>query len=334
LDSLFSGWEDFKKGKRKKLDVALFEKDFKSNIKLLHRELRSKTYQHSPYVSFYIKDPKLRSINKATVRDRVLHHAIFVILYRIFDKLFIFDSYSSRNEKGTHKAVIRFNQFANKVSKNHTQGCFILKCDIKKFFDSVDQEILLQLIKKQIQDENTLWLLSSIIKSFGKGIPLGNVTSQIFANIYLNELDQFLKRILKIKYYIRYCDDFVILSNNKQYLDQIIPKIDAFLHDALKLSLHPDKIIIRKYRQGVDFLGYISFPYHKVLRIKTGKRMFRKIRVKIENFKNHKISEESFNQTLQSYFGILKHCSSLKLGKKLVDFLIEKSMLKSANGEF
>jgi len=170
---LFSAWEEFKKGKTKKLDVKLFEKDVKYNICDLHRELKNKIYRHSPYVSFYIKDPKLRNINKACVKDRVLHHAIFVVLYRIFDRLFIFDSYSSRNEKGTHRAVNRLNEFAKKVSKNNKRTCWILKCDIKKFFDSVDQDILIGLIKRQIHDQNTIWLLEKVIKSFKKGIPLG-----------------------------------------------------------------------------------------------------------------------------------------------------------------
>ena len=324
LNSLFSAWEDFKKGKKKKLDVIQFEENLKNNIFELHRELKNKTYRHSNYVSFYIKDPKLRNINKATVRDRVLHHAVFVILYRVFDKLFIFDSYASRIEKGTHKAVLRLNIFANKVSRNNIRNCFILKCDIKKFFDSIDQEILIKLIKKQIDDQNVIWLLNSIIKSFDKGIPLGNVTSQIFANIYLNELDQFIKHILKEKYYIRYRDDFVIFSENKKYLEDLIPQINNFLENHLKLSLHPNKIIIRKYRQGVDFLGYVSFPYHKVLRIKTKHRMFRKIGVKITEFKNNNISKKSFNQTLQSYFGILKHCNSYVLKEKVKKYITMK----------
>ena len=248
-----------------------------------------------------------------------MHHAISGVLCLIFDRLFIFDSYSSRYGKGTHRAVNRLNIFARKVSKNNTCDCFILKCDIKKFFDSINQEILINLIKKQIQDENTIWLLQGIIKSFNKGIPLGNVTSQIFANIYLNELDHFAKRHLKIKYYIRYCDDFVILSGNKLYLENLIIKIDNFLENNLKLSLHPNKIIIKKYHQGIDFLGYVSFPYHRILRIKTKHRIIKKINIKIKNLRENKVSKKSFNQTMQSYLGVLKHCNSYKLGKKIVN---------------
>jgi len=200
-----------------------------------------------------------------------------------------------------------------------------LKCDIKKFFDNISHKILFDIIKNRIRDKDTLWLIELIIKSFkkepNKGLPLGNVTSQLFANIYLNEIDNFIKHNLKIKYYIRYCDDFLILDSDKEKLKKLTPKIDNFLKNNLKLSLHPDKITIRKYRQGIDFLGYISFPYHRTLRTKTKRRMFKRIKKKILDLKQKKISEESFNQTIQSYLGILKHCNSYKLRKKIIELL-------------
>lgn len=314
-------WDEFKTGKKKKIDVAEFGNDVKNNIFELHRELKAKNYRHLPYESFYVKDPKLRHIHKACVKDRVLHHAIFRVLYPIFDASFIFDSYASRFNKGTHAAVKRLNIFARKAGKNNTKTCWFLKCDIKKFFDSIDQDILTSLIKNKINDENAIWLLTSVIKSFKRGIPLGNVTSQLFANVYLNELDKFIKHTLKIKYYVRYCDDFVMVSASKVCLENLISQINNFLESHLKLSLHPNKIIIRKYHQGIDFLGYVSFPHHIVLRNRTKKRMFGKINLKMSEFKKYEISVESFNQTLQSYFGVLKHCDSCKLGKKVIDLL-------------
>ncbi len=303
--------------------MILFEKERKNNIHRLYWELQNKIYQHSPYETFYVKDPKLREINKATVRDRVLHQAIFSKLYLIFDKFFIFDSYSSRDRKGTNIAVNRLNEFARKVSKNNTRGCFILKCDIKKFFDSIDQEILIRLVEQRVNDENILWLLRLIIKSFKKGIPLGNVTSQIFANIYLNELDQFVKRTLRVKYYIRYCDDFVILSEDEEYLKRLVPQIDHFLRVRLSLTLHPNKVSIIKYHQGIDFLGYVNSPHHKILRVKTRKRMFKKLAVKMADYKNGIISKEEFNQTLQSYYGMLKHCNGYKI-KSVIEISVAK----------
>jgi len=323
LENLFLAWQEFCCGKRNKPDVQQFEHNLEDNIFKLYQALTTKTYHHSHYTSFYIQDPKLRHIHKASVRDRVLHHAIFRILYYIFDPIFIYDSYSCRSGKGTHRAVNRLQEFARKVSKNNTKNPYILKCDIKKFFDSIDHDILISLIQKRIRNNETIWLIEEIIKSFSispnKGLPLGNITSQLFANIYLNELDQFIKHELKVKYYIRYCDDFVILNNDQEYLKSLILIINKFIGEKLKLSLHSDKIKIRKYRQGIDFLGYISFPYHRILRTKTKRRMFRKIEQSIKELEQGEISEQSFSQSIQSYFGILKHCNSYKLQQKLKD---------------
>lgn len=312
-------WDEFKKGKRNRPDVQQFEYNLENNIFKLHHKLKTQTYSHFNYTSFSICDPKSRKIHKARVKDRILHHTIFRIFYPIFDSIFVLDSYSCRIRKGTHKAINRLQKFARKVSKNNTENCYVLKCDIRKFFGSVNQDILIDLIKKKIKDNNTIWIVEKIIKSFNKGLPLGNITSQLFANIYLNELDQFIKQKLKIKYYIRYCDDFIILDTNEEYLKKIIYQIDNFLKEKLKLSLHKDKIIIRKYHPGIDFLGYVSFSHHRVLRTKTRRRMFKKINQKIIALEQSKITEESFSQTIQSYFGILKHCNGYKLKKEIIN---------------
>ena len=303
---MFLAWREFKKGKTKKPDVQEFEFNLENNLFQLHEELRTGTYKHGPYCDFYITDPKLRHIHKACVRDRVLHHAVFRILYPIFDKSFIFDSYSCRLNKGTHRAVRRLQKFTQKLSRNNSRNIFGLKCDVKKFFDSVKHDILLELIKNKIQDPYAIQLLQKIIQSFkteeGKGLPIGNVTSQLFANIYLNELDQFIKHELKIKCYLRYCDDFVILNPNFHNLRNVTDKAQNFLKSKLKLSLHPDKIIIRKYNQGIDFLGYVVRPYCINLRTKTKNRMLRKIN----------------ERNLPSYLGVLKHCSGYKLERKII----------------
>jgi len=206
----------------KKADVLEFKLRLEDNIFELHQELKNRTYEHSDYTAFNVCDPKLRKIHKANVKDRILHHAVFRILYPIFDKSFIFDSYSCRIGKGTHRAVKRLENFCRKSNRNNRKNIFALKCDIKKFFDSVKQDILLNLIEGKIIDNDAIWLIEKIIRSFPSGLPLGNVTSQIFANIYLNELDQFIKHKLKIKYYLRYCDDFIILSESRDYLSDLI----------------------------------------------------------------------------------------------------------------
>jgi len=326
LENLFLAWQEFKRGKGNKFDVQEFEYNLEDNIFQLHKELQAGIYRHSNYTSFYVKDPKLRHIHKACAEDRVLHHDVFRILYPIFDPTFIFDSYSCRMNKGTHRAVNRLQKFARKVGKNNTQNCHILKLDIKKFFDSIDHDILTLFIKRKINDKNTAWLIKEIIESFltspGKGLPLGNITSQLFANIYLDKLDKFIKHKLKIRYYIRYCDDFIILDGNRDYLKTLISIVSRFLLEKLKLSLHSDKIEIRKYHQGVDFLGYVSFPYHRILRTKTEKRMFGKIKRRVKELRWGKVSPKSFDQTIQSYLGILKHCDSYKIKKKFLDKLL------------
>lgn len=219
IGNLLGAWEEFRSGKRNRKDVQEFELDLMGNIILLHNNLVTKTYKHSPYAAFRIFDPKQRDIHKATVRDRLLHRAVYRVLYPIFSKTFIADSYSCQLGKGTHKAINRFRTFTSKVSKNHTKTAWVLKCDIKKFFASIDQNILLGIIKDYIPDEDIKWLISRIVYSFystepGKGLPLGNLTSQLLVNIYMNKFDQFVKHNLKAKYYIRYADDFVILNKD------------------------------------------------------------------------------------------------------------------------
>ena len=192
------------------------------NIIDLHQDLKNKTYKHSSYHAFNISDPKPRNIHKASVRDRLLHHAIYRVLYPYFDNKFIHDSYSCRLGKGTHRAMESFKFFGRIVSKNNTKQCFILKCDIKKFFATIDHNSLRYIVMNYISDKDINWLISEIVESFhtlpGKGLPLGNLTSQLLVNIYMNEFDQFMKHKLKVKYYIRYADDFVILSSNKNHL--------------------------------------------------------------------------------------------------------------------
>lgn len=294
-----------------------FKFNLEDNLFELHRELKNKAYQHSHYTAFNVCDPKLRRIHKACVRDRVLHHAVFRVLYPIFDKSFVFDSYSCRAEKGTHRAVLRLEEFCRKASKNNYRNIWALKCDIRKFFDSIDQETLLGLIKKKVDDKEAIWLVEKILKSFSFGLPLGNVTSQLFANIYLNELDQFMKHKLKAKYYLRYCDDFIILSEDNRCLEKIIPEISDFLERELKLTLHPDKIIIRKRRQGIDFLGYVVLSNYRAIRTKTKKRMMKKIWLKNKMVREGLIAKESFGQSLQSHLGVLKHCKGYKIKKKI-----------------
>jgi len=325
-ENLFSAWDEFKKGKGKKLDVLRFEKNLEQNIFQLHRDLRDKTYRHGSYTSFYINDPKLRHIHKATVRDRVLHHAVLKVLNPIFEPVYIHNSFSCRINKGNHKGVETLGHLLRQASKNNTKTCFVLKCDVRKFFDSIDHDILIELIQRKTKDKNTINLLEEILTSFAgeqptlfkrKGVPIGNLTSQLFANVYMNKFDQFIKHNLKVKYYARYTDDFVIVSEDKDYLEKLRLPIQLFLKEKLKLELHPSKISIRKYRHGVDFLGYVILPHHTALRTKTKKRMMWKLRDKMSEYKNSTIDKATFLATLQSYLGVLSHADAHKLSQEL-----------------
>jgi retron-type reverse transcriptase len=261
----------------------------------------------SPYVSFYISDPKRRHIHKATVADRVLHQAIFRVLYPIFDQHFIHDSYSCRVRKGTHAGVRQLVRYAKKVSANHCVTAYVLKCDVRKFFQSIDHAILFRLLHRHIHDADVLWILRKVIESYqvqpGKGLPLGNVTSQLFSNIYLNELDQWVKHEMKAKFYVRYCDDFLILDTSEEALKNAIPVIEHILHTRLQVSLHPQKVHIRKLGQGVDFLGYVVLPQAIMLRASTKRRMLRSI-----NSKN-----------MPSYLGMLSHANASKLRTRITN---------------
>ncbi len=311
MENLLEAWREFVVGKKSRKDVEEFQRYLMQNIISLNRELETKTYKHSLYEAFNISDPKPRNIHKAKVRDRLLHHALYRKLYPFFDKTFTSDSYSCRLGKGTHKAIERFQSFANKVSKNNTKTVWILKCDIRKFFASIDQEILLKILNEYIPDKDIIAVLSEIIHSFcsiekGKGLPLGNLTSQLLVNIYMNKFDQFAKHKLKAKYYIRYADDFVLLSEDKTWLESAIQKISDFLWNKLTLKLHPKKLFLQTLASGVDFLGWVHFPNHRVIRTVTKRRMFKNIKLK-----NGKI------ETVQSYLGLLSHGNAKKLAVEI-----------------
>jgi RNA-directed DNA polymerase len=322
IENILITWEYFLRGKRHKKDVIKFGIQLGKNLLEIFYLLKEKKYKHADYSVFNISDPKPRIIHKAVVRDRVLHHLIYKELYPYFDKKFIFDSYSCQKKKGVHKAIRKFKIFSDKVSKNNTKTCYILKCDIKKFFANIDHHILKKILEKYIKDKDIFNLLIEIIDSFSsvsyirdsvnvlsreneKGLPLGNLTSQLLANIYMNEFDQFLKQKLKVKYYIRYADDFVVFSQNKKYLEFVLKRMKEFLEDNLKLFMHSNKVFIKTLASGVDFLGWVHFPRHRVLRTRTKNKVLRKI------------NKYSKTETINSYRGFLSHGNTYKIRKKI-----------------
>lgn len=292
-----------------------FEASAEESIFALCDDLRSGRYCHGPYKAFWVCDPKRRLIHKACVRDRLLHHAIFRVLYPIFNKGWICDSFSSRESKGTHAALKRFRDFAWKVSQNGTRNVWVLKADVRKYFDSIDHEILKKLLIGSLSyekrrsaclpgnvlafgsdrpdgnpfPENNSRLLdllrdniSSYSTSFGKGIPLGNLTSQLFANIYLNPLDQYVKRRLSVPYYLRYADDIITVSDSREFLTDLLPSLRTFLADELRLAVHPNKVSISRWDKGIDVLGFISYPTKTIMRASTERRMMKMLERQLE----------------------------------------------------
>ncbi len=311
LETLFSAWKGFLKGKRQRPDVAEFQTRLVDNLVALHRELSTQTYKHGGYYAFKISDPKPRDIHKAKVRDRVVHHLVHGLIYSYFDARFIYDSYSSRVLKGTHRAFNRYQTFSHASSKNNLRTIWVLKCDIRKFFANIDHQILKRILNTYVESPEVLWLLGVIIDSFhtkgrpGVGLPLGNLTSQLLVNVYMNEFDQYMKHELKAKHYIRYTDDFVCLSHDPDHLESLLLQIRLLLQEHLRLELHPDKVSIATASSGVDFLGWIHFSDHRVLRTATKQRMFRVL------------ADNPKPATVASYQGMLAHGNAHKLSLKI-----------------
>jgi retron-type reverse transcriptase len=301
------------KCKRFKPSVSSFNLELEKELLIIQHELKYQTYQPGSYKRFLIFDPKKRLISAAPYRDRVVHHALCNVIEPIFDKTFIYDSYACRKNKGTHKAVDRFTKFCR-------LNRYVLKCDISKYFDSVDHEILFELIARKIKDRKTLWLIKLIIASLngqgGKGIPIGNLTSQFFANIYLNGMDHFIKEELKCEYYIRYVDDFVVLDGDKKKLHEIKAAIVDYVV-RLKLKLHPAKSTVFPVTQGTDFLGYKIYPTHRLVRKSNVKRFIRRMKKYYEALLRGKIISEKISMSVQSWAAHAAHADSYGLLKKL-----------------
>lgn len=301
IENLFTAWRKFCRGKRRKRDVQAFELQLEENLFELRLELLAGSYVHGAYRRFTVFDPKRRIIHKAAVRDRVVHQAVSNVLEPTIDPRLIFDSFSCRPGKGTHAAVDRLLHFLRRESSNSTRTVYVLKCDVQRFFASVDHAVLLRLFERHVPDVRLRALLERIVASFstepGKGIPLGNLTSQLFANVYLNELDRFAKHELRASSYVRYCDDFAFVSRSRVELEQLVPRINHFLLSELRLHLHPAKVLIRTWTQGIDFLGYVLKPDCVLVRTRTAERMLARI--------------NSRNAT--SYLGVCSHADSLEL---------------------
>ena len=310
-------------GKTSKLYVLKFEKELERNLFALKYELIFRIYKPKLLETFIVRDPKTRKISKSDFRDRVIHHALIRVIEPIFDKTFIYDNFANRLGKGTFNAIKRFDYFKRKVSKNNSRKCFSLKADVKHYFETVNHDILLKIIKNKIKDERVLWLIKLIISNHktskkGVGMPLGNLTSQFFANVYLNELDQFVKHELKVKYYIRYVDDFVILHYDKNILIGYKKRINKFLLEKLKLELHPDKSNILILDKGIGFLGFRIFFYHKLIKKKNLNYFERKFNKLRKLYQDGIVDREKVIEKLEGWLAYVSKGDTFKYRKNII----------------
>lgn len=312
LKNLLRAYNAARIGKRGRRVIARFDFQADINLLALKEQLLSGKYAPGRHRAFYVYDPKYRLISAPPFVDRIVHHALVRIIEPIFDKSFICDSYACRKNKGTHKAVKRLQMFLRKTKTNYA-----LKCDISQYFAHIDHKILLELIKKKIADRRTLTLLRQIINSYPEGIPIGNLTSQLFANIYLDPLDRYIKQDLQRKYYLRYVDDFLILGESKDDLKKVLGQLTIFLQEHLKLELHPRKVRLFPTRQGVDFVGYVAFSDHIRVRSKNVRRFRKRLKKLTVQRKRGKITREYFESSINSWIGHASHADSFRLRQKL-----------------
>lgn len=309
-ESLFQGYKRALKGNSKSKTAMEFYFNAEKNIDQLHEDLESGNYSPGELFSFTIYDPKERVISAAPFRDRVLHQAICAELEPYFERKFVFHTFACRKNKGTHKAIIQ--------AQKYIRGSrWYLKSDIRKYFDSINHNILLTQLEKIIRDNKLLSLLEKIINANfampGKGIPIGNLTSQYFANFYLNRLDHYLKDFRGVGKYIRYMDDFVIFEDDKEVLKRLLADIRVFLWQELKLELKEKATYINSRENGLSFLGWRIFP--NLIRINNSnlKRSLKNMRRREKEYSDSLIDDEKLIQSVSSIMGHIRYFNTRNL---------------------
>lgn len=321
-ENLLRAFKIARRGKSKKPYVVTFEADLERNLQTLLAELRAESWSPSPYKRFIIFEPKRRVIHAPIFRDRIVQHALMNIIEPIFDKTFIFDSYASRKKKGTHAGIVRLVEFLYR----HDNAVYVLKCDVKKFFDSIDHNVLMHAIARKIGDTSVLALIQKIISNEGrtKGLTLGNYTSQCFSNIVLNELDYYIKMELRIREYVRYMDDFVILSESKAELHKWKRQLRVFLETKLKLELHDRKQWVFPECVGIDFLGYVTWRDKRKLRKRNIKRFLARLK-KFEHTMG--IPQEHIKSSIMSWKGYSIFANARQLNLTIIKSHPQVSMI-------
>jgi hypothetical protein len=333
-----------------------FEIDYENSLVQLCEEINNGTYEIGRSIAFIVDKPVKREIFAADFKDRVVHHLIIGKLNHLFEKQFIHDSYSCRVGKGTHFGIQRIDSFIRQCSVNYTNDCYILKLDLQGFFMSINKNILFAKLEKFIKEKyqatdkdliiklckqvifndptknciikgnksdwDALPLNKSLFHSKPNcGLPIGNLTSQVFANFYMDSFDHFVKHDLKIRYYGRYVDDFVIVHEDKEYLRNFIPKLSEYLQSVLQTTIHPKKIYLQHYSKGVKFLGTVILPNRIYIADRTKGNFYNAIEKQNQIARDHKPTKEeqqTFQSSMNSYLGIMKHYKSYKLRKQMI----------------
>lgn len=345
FENLHNAYKKAIKCKRDRPDVMEYTDRLEENLIQLQNEFVWKTYEVGRYNIFYVYEPKKRMIMSLQFKDRVAQHAIYSQLNPFFEKQFIFDSYACRVGKGTHRAVNRLYGWLKQTDRK-PQRYYYLKLDISKYFYRVDHEILMGILSRKIADKDLLHVLSVIINCedthFGLplgadvgnvaydellgdvGLPIGNLTSQMFANLYLNELDQFCKHRLKLRFYIRYMDDIIILHHDKRFLETVKQEIQIFLDERLRLQLN-NKTCIRPTSMGIEFVGFRVWSTHLKLRKKTAKKLKKRLKYLFAAFVAGEIDRATLDRSIASYKGILQHFNSYGLRQSLNGLYIRET---------
>lgn len=302
--------------------MLAFTAGLEENLITIQNQLTQKTYTPGEYRKFFVYEPKQRQIMALPFPDRVVQHALNNIIEPLFDKAWIYHSYACRKNKGMHKASETLSHWLYDFNLRYGSDVYCLKADISKYFWTIDHDVLKTLIRRKIKCPDTLWLIDLIINHNGgagvnMGIPVGNLTSQLFANEYLNVLDRYVKEGLRLHYYMRYMDDFIILSEDKRCLKDALADIERFLADKLRLKLNP-KTGIFKVTQGVNYVGYRHWHTHKLIRKSSIKRVTRKIRKFNAAYTRGEANVEKFNKSLQSWLGHIGHADTYRIRGRII----------------
>lgn len=329
-ENIWKAWLKYRTGKRFRQEVRVFERNLEENLLSLRDDLENGSYVHGGYEQFLVHDPKRRVISAPTVRDHIVHRAIYTVLYPFFDRVFLSSSFSCRNNKGTHRAVETLTAYLRQESSNYRRDAWVLHGDIKKCFDSIQHDTLDHLLQKRIKCDTTLTLLCQIVNSYStnagtgeplRGIPLGNLTSQLFINIYMHELDVFIKETLRVKKYVRYADDFILVLESEDACRKAAVTIREFIAKELCLSFPTTHEHITKLSRGLTVLGQRFLPLYHTIKRQTYRRSRCKLKLRCRDFESNECTLYTLNASWQSIKGMLRYGNNRQLENELLNMV-------------